>query len=90
MRFSALSGLHCNHATCLGKRAYHAAVIIALRRLHRQRTTSNHKPAFGNKPLRQGGALASSVTKRGRAQLIVCRPHSWFIKVYRPAMGKVL
>ena len=42
-----LRAMHCNHATCLGKRAYHAAVIIALGRLHRQRTTSGHKPAFG-------------------------------------------
>ena len=41
--------MHCNHATCLGERAPHAAVIIALRRLHRQRTTSCHEP---QKPLR--------------------------------------
>ena len=40
MWFSALTGLQCNHATCLGKQAYHAGGMIALRRLHRQRTTS--------------------------------------------------
>jgi hypothetical protein len=42
-----LRAMQCNHATCLGKQAFHAGAIIALRRLHRQRTTSGHKPAFG-------------------------------------------
>ena len=50
-RFSALTGLQCNHATCLGKQAYHAAGIIALRRLHRQRTTSGKNSRFAqNRP----------------------------------------
>ena len=49
MRFSALTGLQCNHAPCLGKQAYHAAGIIALRRLHRQRTTSGKNSRFAQK-----------------------------------------
>ena len=56
-RFSALTGLQCNHATCLGKQAYHAAGIIALRRLHRQRTTSGKNTAFGSKTLHCRSAL---------------------------------
>ena len=39
--------MQCNHAICLGKQAFHAGTIITLRRLHRQRTTSGDKPAFG-------------------------------------------
>ena len=42
MRFSALTGLQCNHATCLGKQAYHAGGMMALRRLHRLRLKNMH------------------------------------------------
>ena len=57
-----LRAMHCNHATCLGERAPHAGAIIALRRLHRQRTTSGHKPAFGiNRFALQKGAHLGNI-----------------------------
>ena len=68
MRFSALTGLQCNHASCLGKQAYHAAVMIALRRLHRLRLKNMHcQSAHNTKPKTQHIPVVYFLKKQGSA-----------------------